>query len=90
MNDFLEDLRKKIVEEINPEGISIIDNSHLHSKHKSFDKNKFHIKLILKSKKLNQMKQIHAHKMIFSILSEEANLCVGLCHVKSDFKKFSI
>ena len=25
MNDFLEDLRKKIVEEINPEGISIID-----------------------------------------------------------------
>ena len=41
MNDFLEDLRKKIVEEINPEGISIIDNSHLHSKHKSFDKNKF-------------------------------------------------
>ena len=56
MNDFLEDLRKKIVSEINPEGISIIDNSQLHSKHKSFDKNKFHIKLVLKSEKLRQMK----------------------------------
>tara|TARA_B100000965_G_C19047794_1_gene522287 strand:+ start:211 stop:465 length:255 start_codon:yes stop_codon:yes gene_type:complete len=82
MNDFLEDLRKKIVEEINPEGISIIDNSHLHSKHKSFDKNKFHIKLILKSKKLNQMKQIHAHKMIFSILSEEMKNKVHALEIK--------
>ena len=82
MNDFLEDLRKKIVEEINPEGISIIYNSHLHSKHKSFDKNKFHIKLILKSKKLNQMKQIHAHKMIFSILSEEMKNKVHALEIK--------
>ena len=82
MNDFLEDLRKKIVEVINPEGISIIDNSHLHSKHKSFDKNKFHIKLILKSKKLNQMKQIHAHKMIFSILSEEMKNKVHALEIK--------
>jgi len=82
MNDFLEDLRKKIVKEINPEGISIIDNSHLHSKHKSFDKNKFHIKLILKSKKLNQMKQIHAHKMIFSILSEEMKNKVHALEIK--------
>ena len=71
MNDFLEDLRKKIVSEINPEGISIIDNSQLHSKHKFFDKNKFHIKLILKSDKLNKMNKIKAHKKIFSILSEE-------------------
>mgnify|MGYP001326080816 CR=1 FL=1 len=71
MNDFLEDLRKKIVSEINPEGISVIDNSQLHSKHKSFDKNKFHIKLILKSDKLNKMNKIEAHKKIFSILSEE-------------------
>ena len=71
MNDFLEDLRKKIVSEINPEGISVIDNSQLHSKHKSFDKNKFHIKLIPKSDKLNKMNKIEAHKKIFSILSEE-------------------
>ena len=82
MNDFLENLRKKIVDKINPEGISIIDNSHLHSKHKSFDKNKFHIKLILKSKKLNQMKQIHAHKMIFSILSEEMKNKVHALEIK--------
>jgi len=82
MNDFLEDLRKKIVDEINPEGISLIDNSHLHSKHKSFDKNKFHIKLVLKSKKLSQMNQVHAHKMIFSILSEEMKNKVHALEIK--------
>ena len=71
MNDFLENLRKKIVDKINPEGISIIDNSHLHSKHKSFDKNKFHIKLVIKSEKLKKMSKIDAHRKIFSILENE-------------------
>ena len=73
MNDFLEDLRKKIVSEINPEGISIIDNSQLHSKHKFFDKNKFHLKVIIQSVKLKNMDKISAHKKIFSILEKEMN-----------------
>jgi len=82
MNDFLEDLRKKIVSEINPEGISIIDNSQLHSKHKSFDKNKFHIKLVLKSEKLRQMNKVQAHKKVFSILSEEIKNKVHALEIK--------
>tara|TARA_Y100001970_G_C14164767_1_gene820633 strand:- start:499 stop:753 length:255 start_codon:yes stop_codon:yes gene_type:complete len=82
MNDFLEDLRKKIVSEINPEGISIIDNSQLHSKHKSFDKNKFHIKLVLKSEKLRQMNKIQAHKKVFSILSEEIKNKIHALEIK--------
>tara|TARA_B100001996_G_C18131128_1_gene389115 strand:+ start:63 stop:317 length:255 start_codon:yes stop_codon:yes gene_type:complete len=82
MNDFLENLRKKIVAEINPEGISIIDNSHLHSKHKSFDKNKFHIKLVLKSEKLRQINKIQAHKIIFSILSKEMKNKIHALEIK--------
>tara|TARA_Y100001936_G_scaffold172516_1_gene168923 strand:+ start:1179 stop:1433 length:255 start_codon:yes stop_codon:yes gene_type:complete len=82
MNDFLEDLRKKIVSEINPEGISIIDNSQLHSKHKSFDKNKFHIKLVLKSEKLRQMNKVQAHKKVFSILSEEIKNKIHALEIK--------
>jgi len=82
MNDFLEDLRKKIVGEIRPEGISIIDNSYLHSKHKSFEKNKFHIKLVLKSEKLKEMDKVQAHKLIFSILSEEIKNKIHALEIK--------
>ena len=67
----LEQIKRKINKEINPENITLIDNSNLHSKHKSFDKNKYHIKIIIKSKKLKSMNKIAAHKEIFSILKDE-------------------
>ena len=73
MIDFFKKIEEKINSEINPEDIVLIDNSYLHSKHKSFDSNKFHIKLIIKSEKLKGMKKIQAHKKIFSILKDEIN-----------------
>ena len=66
-------IKKKINDEINPENIILIDNSYLHRKHKSFDANKFHIKLIITSDKLKNMEKILAHKEIFSILKDEMN-----------------
>tara|TARA_B100001123_G_C14810977_1_gene828292 strand:- start:232 stop:483 length:252 start_codon:yes stop_codon:yes gene_type:complete len=69
--DFIDTVKKKINEEINPESIVLIDNSHLHTTHKSFDANKFHIKIIIKSKKLKVMNKIMAHKKIYSILKDE-------------------
>ena len=69
--DFIDTVKKKINEEINPESIVLIDNSHLHTTHKSFDANKFHIKIIIKSKKLKSMSKIMAHKEIFSTLKDE-------------------
>jgi len=69
--DFFNTIKEKINNKIDPENIILIDNSHLHSKHKSFDINKFHIKVIIKSKKLKNMNKIMAHKEIFSILKEE-------------------
>ena len=71
MITFLEKLKTKINNELNPEQLSLIDNSYLHTKHKSFDSNKFHIKLMIKSEKLKNMKKIDAHKVIFSILHDE-------------------
>ena len=71
MKDFLEEVKTKINDNLNPEHILIIDNSNLHTTHKSFDSNKFHLKLIIKSEKLKNMKKIEAHKVIFSILNEE-------------------
>ena len=70
MNVF-DEIKEKINKKINPENIILIDNSHFHSKHKSFDVNKFHLKIIIKSKKLKSMSKIMAHKEIFSILKNE-------------------
>ena len=69
--DFFDEVKEKINKKINPENIILIDNSYLHSKHKSFDINKFHLKLIIKSKRLKSINKIQAHKEIFSILKNE-------------------
>jgi len=71
MISIYEKIKKKIYKEISPQNITLIDNSHLHKKHKSFDSNKFHFKIIIESERLKKMKKIEAHKKIFSILKEE-------------------
>ena len=69
--NFLDKVKEKISNKINPENIILVDNSHLHRKHKSFDINKFHIKITIKSRRLKSMSKIMAHKEIFSILKDE-------------------
>ena len=71
MATFLEKIKEKINIELTPEQILLVDNSNLHTKHKSFDSNKYHLKLVIKSEKLASMNKIDAHKVIFSILKEE-------------------
>ena len=71
MITFLEKIKAKINNKLSPEQILLIDNSYLHTKHKSFDSNKFHLKLIIKSEKLRNMGKLDAHKAIFSILNDE-------------------
>ena len=71
MINFLEEVKEKINNKIKAENIILIDNSHLHARHKSFDPNKLHLKIIIKSKKLKSMSKIDAHKKIFSILKDE-------------------
>ena len=68
---FFEQIKAKIIKSINPKNIILIDNSSLHTKHKSFDINKFHLKIIIKSKRLKSMDKIAAHKEIFSVLKDE-------------------
>ena len=71
MINYIEKLKEKIINKLNPDGILIVDNSHLHTKHKSFDAKKFHLKFIIKSEKLKKMNKIDSHKLIFSILKDE-------------------
>ena len=71
MLNILENIKIKINKELNPKKIFLIDNSKLHAKHKSFNPNRCHLKLIIESDKLRNMKRIDAHKIIFSLLQNE-------------------
>ena len=64
-------IKEKIRQKINPENIILIDNSDFHTKHKHFDKNKLHLKIIIESEKLRKMNKIAEHKEVFSILKKE-------------------
>ena len=82
MTTFLEEVKAKINNKLSPEHILLIDNSYLHTKHKSFDSNKFHLKLIIKSEKLKNMEKIDAHKTIFSILNDEMKNKIHALEIK--------
>ena len=71
MTNFLEKVKEKLNSRLHAEKILLVDNSHLHTKHKSFDSNKFHLKLTIQSEKLIKMNKIDAHKLVFSILKNE-------------------
>ena len=77
-----ESKKKKLNESINPESIELIDNSRFHTKHKSFDPKKLHLKIIIKSKKLKVMNTIVAHKKIFSILKDEMENKIHALEIK--------
>ncbi len=71
INQLTEIVKKKIIKKIDVESIIIEDKTFLHKDHKSFEKNKFHIKLIIKSDYLNNKNSIESTKIIYKILDEE-------------------
>jgi BolA protein len=79
---FFNKIKEKVSRKINPENIILIDNSHLHTKHKSFDLNKLHLKIIIKSEKLKNMNKIMAHKEIYSILKDEMRNKIHALEIK--------
>tara|TARA_Y100000768_G_scaffold375668_1_gene346720 strand:+ start:397 stop:657 length:261 start_codon:yes stop_codon:yes gene_type:complete len=64
-------IEKKIFQNISCEKIIIEDKTYLHKKHKSHEKDKFHIKLIIKSDELLKMNRIESTKKIYKILDNE-------------------
>ena len=82
MTTFIDKIKGKIIKKLDPEKVLVIDNSNLHTKHKSFDSTKYHIKIILKSEKLKKMTKINAHKEIFSILDYEIKNNIHALEIK--------
>ena len=64
-------IEKKISQSFFCKNITIEDKTYLHKKHKGHEKNKFHIKLIIKSDELLKMNRIESTKKIYKILDYE-------------------
>jgi len=71
INQLSEIVKKKILKNKIIEGVELHDKSFLHESHKTNNPNKFHIKLIIKSKTLKNMSRIESNKFIFRVLDEE-------------------
>tara|TARA_B100000586_G_scaffold270071_1_gene251493 strand:+ start:148 stop:402 length:255 start_codon:yes stop_codon:yes gene_type:complete len=71
MESFIKVIEKKIKDAIQVKKIEIIDNSFKHKGHKSFSKNKLHLKIVIESEYLKSLNRVQAHKEIMKILKED-------------------
>ena len=82
MKSFIETIKEKIVNNIQVNKIEIIDNSHLHKRHKSFNKSKLHLKIIIESDFLKSFNKVDAHKKIINILKDEIETKIHSLEIK--------
>ena len=76
LNKLISIIELKIKKNTLIEDIKIEDKSFLHKNHISNDKSKFHLKLIIRSKKLKEMSKIESTKKIYNILSQELKIYI--------------
>ena len=69
-------VKNKLEQNITCEKIEIQDKTFLHKKHKTHDKKKFHLKLIITSNYLKKKKKIESTKEIYKILENELKNCI--------------
>ena len=71
MENYLQDIKKKLENKINFEKIENINNTEKHKNHKFFVKEKYHLHLKVKSMYLSSLTKLSAHKIIMKILKED-------------------
>tara|TARA_A100001011_G_C13546050_1_gene530500 strand:+ start:81 stop:335 length:255 start_codon:yes stop_codon:yes gene_type:complete len=82
MKSLIKTVEEKIKKDIPDSNIEIIDNTHLHKHHKSFNKSKTHLKIIIQSNTLKDLKRIDSHKRITSILEDEIETKIHSLEIK--------
>jgi|TARA_B100001964_G_scaffold194536_1_gene218190 BolA protein len=73
INNLIKILENKLKKKFIINNLKIEDKSFLHKKHQHFSKDKFHIKLIIKSSELKKISSVEANRKIYSILKNEMN-----------------
>ena len=71
MENYLENIKKKLREKIKIEKLEITNNSDKHKKHKFFSAEKYHLHLKIKSLYLRSISRISAQKLIMNTLKED-------------------
>ena len=71
INRLIVNIKKKIVNNILIENIKIEDKSFLHKNHSGNREGKFHLKILIKSKKLKKMSRLESNKLIYKLLDSE-------------------
>ena len=71
INELISIVKKKLEEKIVIENVIIEDKSFLHKNHAGNQKDKFHLKITLKSSDLKRFTRIEQNKKIYKILDKE-------------------
>ena len=82
MKSLIETIEEKIINNIQVNNIEIIDNTHIHKKHKSFNKSKLHLKIVIDSEYLKSLNKLESHKKIINILKEEIKTKIHSIEIK--------
>ena len=71
MNTFLLLIKKKLVDALKATNVEIIDNTSKHKNHKFFQKEMFHLKIIIESEYLKSLNRVDAHRKVKQVLKKE-------------------
>ena len=71
MKNYLKKIESKLKKHLNLEELIIVDNSHLHVKHKSFTPGKLHLHVKIKSQFLGSISKISAQRLVMKVLDED-------------------
>ena len=71
MKNYLKKIENKLKEHLNLEELVIVDNTHLHVKHKSFVPGKLHLHVKIKSQYLGSISKISAQRLIMKVLKDD-------------------
>ena len=71
MKNYFKKIESKLKRRLNLEELIIVDNTHLHVKHKSFVPGKLHLHLKIKSQYLGSISKISAQRLVMKALDED-------------------
>ncbi len=71
INDLIAIVKKKLISKIVIEKIDIEDKSFLHKGHSGNQEGKYHLKIIIRSKELENLNRIESNKKIYKVLDQE-------------------
>ena len=82
INQLIEIVKKKIDTNIQVDDIEILDKTFLHLKHDNYKQGKFHLQIIIKSKKLKIKNRIEVSRQVHKILEDEIKKFIHSIQIK--------